>query len=108
MVRKEIWAHILAYNLVRKVMLQSAMMYKRKPREMSFKLALQVICAFRQVGILSVNDNEMYATFLRVLASKKTGQQKRCSEPRVVKRRPKAFPRMQKPRDFYHKNGKAV
>lgn len=108
MVRKEIWAHILAYNLIRKVMLQAAMVHKRNPREMSFKLALQAMYAFRQAGILCENNHELYATFLRVIASKKTGQQKRRSEPRVVKRRPKAFPRMQKPRAYYHKKENAV
>ena len=101
MVRKEIWAHILAYNLVRKVMLQAAVMYHRNPREMSFKLALQMMSAFRQAGILCENNQELYAGFLKAIASKKTGKQKRPGQPRVVKRRPKAFPRMQKPRAFY-------
>lgn len=108
MVRKEIWTHLLAYNLVRKAMLQSAIMYKRNPREMSFKLALQTISAFRQAGILCENDHQHYALFLQVIASRKTGQQKRASEPRMVKRRPKAFPRMQKPRAFYQKKEKAA
>ncbi|OGT41673.1 MAG: hypothetical protein A3F13_03960 [Gammaproteobacteria bacterium RIFCSPHIGHO2_12_FULL_40_19] len=39
MVRKEIWAHILAYNLVRKMMAQAAVMYEKNPRQLSFKLA---------------------------------------------------------------------
>lgn len=108
MVKKEIWTHILAYNLVRKIMLQSAMIHKCNPREMSFKLALQTMSAFRQAGILCKGNNKMHATFLRVIASKKIGQQKRRSEPRMVKRRPKAFPRMQKPRAFYHKKRKAA
>jgi hypothetical protein len=108
MVKKEIWAHILAYNLVRKIMLQSAMIYRRNPREMSFKLTLQLIIAFRQAGILNKGNYESYATLFKAIASKKTGQQKRRNEPRVVKRRPKAFPRMQKPRASYHKLAKAV
>lgn len=108
MVRKEIWAHILAYNLVRKVMLQSAIIHKRNPRELSFKLALQAMSAFRQAGILCEHNRELYATFLQVIASKKTGQQKRLGEPRMVKRRPKAFPRMQKPRAYYHKKEKVT
>ena len=107
-VRKEIWAHILAYNLVRKVMLQSAIIHKCNPREMSFKLALQTMSAFRQAGILCESNGELYSIFLRAIASKKTGQQKGRVEPRVVKRRPKAFPRMQKPRAFYHKKRKAA
>ena len=108
MVRKEIWTHILAYNLIRKVMLQSAMIHKRSPREMSFKLALQAISAFRQAGILCESNRQHYDLFLQVIASRKTGKQKRRSEPRMIKRRPKAFPRMQKPRAFYHKKEKAA
>jgi Transposase DDE domain len=107
MVRKEIWAHILAYNLVRQTMLQSALIHQCNPREMSFKLALQTISAFRQAGILC-ESNQHYALFLQVIASRKTGQQKRASEPRMIKRRPKAFPRMQKPRAFYQKDEKAA
>lgn len=108
MVRKEIWAHILAYNLVRKVMLQSAIIHKRNTREMSFKLALQAMSAFRQAGMLCGHNPELYTTFLRIIASKKIGQQKRSGEPRMVKRRPKAFPRMQKSRAYYHKKEKAT
>jgi len=107
MVRKEIWAHVLAYNLVRKVMLQAAVLYQRNPREMSFKLTLQMMSAFRQAGILHEKDRDFYAGFLMAIAAKKTGQQKRQGQPRVVKRRPKAFPRMQKPRAAYQKKVKS-
>ena len=68
---------------------------------MSFKLALQMISAFRQAGYLSESEQEVYTALLKALISKKTGKQKRLSQPRVVKRRPKAFPRMQKPRAEY-------
>lgn len=101
-VRKEIWAHILAYNLVRKMIAQAAVMHGRNPCRMSFKLALQMMSAFRQAGILSEN-HEAYGEFLRAIAYKKTGNQPGRCEPRMVKRRPKAFPRLQKPRSFYHK-----
>jgi len=102
MIHKEIWAHILAYNLVRKIMAQAAVIYQRNPREMSFKLALQMMSAFRQAGILSEN-NKIYASFLQSIAYKKVGNRSGRSEPRMVKRRPKAFPRLQKPRDYYHR-----
>jgi len=68
---------------------------------------LQTISAFRQAGILC-QSNQHYALFLRVIVSRKTGQQKRFSEPRMIKRRPKAFPRMQKPRASYHKKEKTI
>ena len=101
MVRKEIWAHLLAYNLVRKEMLQAAIKYNRNPREMSFKVALQMMGAFLQAGVLSPDNHEVYERFQKAIVSKKIGGQKRLPEPRVIKRRPKAFPRLQKPRHLY-------
>jgi hypothetical protein len=47
MVRKEVWAHLLAYNLIRKVMAQAAEVHGKNPRKMSFKLAQQSIESFR-------------------------------------------------------------
>lgn len=108
MVRKEIWAHILAYNLIRKMMAQAGLLYQRNPREMSFKLALQMLSAFRQAGILSEKNLDQYCRFLKGIARKKTGGQPGRSEPRMVKRRPKAFPRLQKPRSFYHDTERCI
>ena len=103
MVRKEIWAHILAYNLVRKIMTQAAVIHDKNPRQMSFKLAMQMMSAFRQAGILSEKNQSVYSVFLKAIAYKKIGTQPGRHEPRMVKRRPKSFPRLQKSRGFYHR-----
>ena len=50
---------VLAYNLIRKIMAQAAVLHHRNPREMSFKLALQMLFAFRQAGIFSEKDEKM-------------------------------------------------
>ena len=47
LVRKEIWAHVLAYNLIRTVMAQAAAGEGVAPRSISFKATLQVLEAFR-------------------------------------------------------------
>src|SRR3954468_23874092 len=47
LVRREIWAHVLAYNLIRTVMAQAAAGEGVAPREISFKATLQVFEAFR-------------------------------------------------------------
>lgn len=104
MVHKEIWVHILAYNLIRKIMAQAAYAHDKKPRELSFKCALDTIKAFRERGLLSENNEKIYAALLKSIARNVVGNRPGRSEPRVVKRRPKAFPRMQKPRHLYHKN----
>src|SRR4051812_17947601 len=49
MVRKEIWAHVLAYNLIRTVMAQAAAAYGLAPRSLSFKGAVQTLQAFQPV-----------------------------------------------------------
>ena len=46
MVEKEIWAHLLAYNLLRTVMAVAASENDVEPREISFKGAKQALTAF--------------------------------------------------------------
>jgi len=49
LVRKEIWTHILAYNLIRTIMAQAATMHGVEPRTISFKGAIQTLQAFQPV-----------------------------------------------------------
>jgi hypothetical protein len=46
MVQKEIWAHLLAYNLLRTVMAVAARKNGLEPRQVSFKRAKQAVTAF--------------------------------------------------------------
>lgn len=101
MVRKEIWVHLLAYNLIRKIMAQAAILHDKRPRELSFKLALQTIKAFQQKGILDEDNYSVYKKLLNALVGKVIIKRDDRHEPRVVKRRPKPFPRMHQPREFY-------
>ena len=43
LVRKEIWTHILAYNLIRTIMAQAATKHGIDPRSISFKGAIQTL-----------------------------------------------------------------
>ena len=47
LVRKEIWTHILAYNLIRTIMAQAADTHKITHRSISFKGTLQTLEAFQ-------------------------------------------------------------
>ena len=47
LVRKEIWTHLLAYNLIRTVMAQAAEKHEVQPRTLSFKGTLQTLEAFQ-------------------------------------------------------------
>jgi hypothetical protein len=106
-VRKEIWAHLLAYNLIRRIMAQSANCHNKKPRELSFKLALQMIEAFHQAGVFSEENKILYARLLTAIAYKTVGNRPGRREPRRVKRRPKAFPRLQMARHSYKEHRSA-
>ena len=46
LVRKEIWTHILAYNLIRTIMSQAANKHGIQPRTISFKGAIQFLEEF--------------------------------------------------------------
>lgn len=102
MVRKEIWCCILAYNLIRKTMAQAAIIHNKSPRELSFTHTLNLIKAFRDKLIFSENNRSFYNILLKSIVQIKVGNRPNRREPRVVKRRPKAFPRMQKPRKKYN------
>ena len=82
-------------------MAQAAILYGKHPRELSFKLALQTIRAFQQKGIFDEDNQESYKKLLNTLVRKALVKRDGRYEPRVIKRRPKAFPRMQQPREFY-------
>ena len=57
MVRKEIYVHLLSYNLIRTVMAQAAHQAKVLPRQISFKGSIQMLNAFRD-KLLSASDAE--------------------------------------------------
>src|SRR5205823_14328192 len=48
MVRKEVWAHLLAYNLIRGLMAKAAEEFGGDPRDLSFKGALQALTGFAE------------------------------------------------------------
>ena len=98
MVRKEIWAHLLAYNLIRKIMWSNAQLLGCRVYELSFKLALQILRTFYQSELNSISCDD---SFFHIAAYKKVANRPNRHEPRAVKRRPKRFPRLQKPREVY-------
>lgn len=91
MVRKEIWACLLAYNLVRHRILQAAMTRKRSPRHISFTASMQKIAASWAQGPLldEADASALLETELKHLAGHRVGHRPNRVEPRAVKRRPK-------------------
>ncbi len=100
MIRKEFWAHLLAYDLVRGAMAGAAARHGVPPRGVSFQGARQTLEAFRvELGRARGEAAAVLAdAALGAIASHRVGGRPDRVEPRVVKRRPKAYPRMQEPR----------
>ena len=100
MLRREIWAHLLAYNLVRQVMAQAAKQKGLSPRGISFAGAKQTMGAFRVA--LQGSEGELWrrlvGAMLGAIAGHQVGKREGRCEPRQVKRRPKTLPMMTRPR----------
>jgi hypothetical protein len=100
MVRKEIWAHLLAYNLIRAVMAQAAVLHDTHPRQLSFTRTMRIMEAFRPI-IAQASRTELpriYKQMLNMIAFHKVANRPNRSEPRQRKRRPKPYKLMTKPR----------
>jgi hypothetical protein len=97
MVEKEIWVYLLAYNLIRVLMAQAALFADLLPRQISFKHTLQLWLSWR-LNDLCAHDDEKLASLFILIAQQQVGKRPGRIEPRAVKRRPKPFPKLMKPR----------
>lgn len=97
MARKELWVYLLAYNLIRLLMAQAALLADQIPRQFSFKHTVQVWCSWHQRGGHCTDGTLMYDLLL-LIAEPRVGLRPGRIEPRQRKRRPKAFPLMTTPR----------
>ncbi len=103
LVRKEIWTHILAYNLIRTIIAQAASQHDVEPRSISFKGAIQTLEAFQPlIAILGERDSthrrNLYQKLLDAIATHRVADRPDRFEPRLRKRRQKKYDRMMKPR----------
>ena len=100
MVRKEIWTHLFAYTLLRTLMCKATTGSNRTPFQLSLQGAKQ---QFNKMLPLLANQaksvrKRLYQVLLEQIAADLLPLRPHRSEPRVVKRRPKPFPRMKQPR----------
>jgi len=100
MVRKEIWGHLLVYNLLRAVMAQAALGHRVVPRQVSLQGARQTLAAFHsQLAQASPSRREgIIQIVLSAIASHRVGTRPDRYEPRACKRRPKPYPLLRVPR----------
>jgi hypothetical protein len=104
LVRKEIWTHILAYNLIRTIMAQAATKHGIEPRSISFKGTLQTLEAFQP--LIDFQDQRgscyrlnLYQRLLDAVVVHRVADRPDRFEPRKKKRRPKPYDRLMKSRD---------
>jgi hypothetical protein len=100
MVRKELWCGLLAYNLIRQTIAQSALEHSVSPRRLSFTAAMQKLAA---TWCLLPLAEDSLAILLAItqrehLAGHEVGNRPDRIEPRAVKRRPKAHALLTRPR----------
>ena len=103
LVRKEIWTHVLAYNLIRTVVAQAAVTHGLLPRSISFKGAMQTLEAFQPLLELGTARDaafrlRVYHHLLDAVATHRVADRPDRFEPRVKKRRRNHYGWLTKPR----------
>jgi len=92
---KQLWVHLLAYNVIRLLMAQAACDANVDPRSLSFKHTVQLWTEWTARGLSSTNDRQrLFAS----IAQCKVGHRPGRIEPRMRKRRPKPYPWLKVPR----------
>jgi hypothetical protein len=102
MVHKEIWTHLLAYNLLRTVMAVAAKENDIEPRKVSFKGAKQAVTAFapKIEAAQPADRGRLIDALLTTIAYHRVGDRPGRWEPRARKRRPKKANLLMQPRDI--------
>ena len=92
---KQLWVHLLAYNVIRLLMAQAACNANVDPRSLSFKHTVQLWTEWVARGLSSANDRQR---LFALIAQCKVGHRPGRIEPRMRKRRPKPYPWLKVPR----------
>jgi hypothetical protein len=99
---KEMWVYLLAYNLIRLLIAQAALLSDLLPRQISFKHALQLWLGWLSYANHTTKMDVEHLFFL--IAQRQVGNRPGRIEPRAVKRRPKPFPLLMQPRGIARNN----
>jgi len=79
MVIKEMWVYFLAYNLIRSIMLESAIYNKLLPRQLSFKHTVQIL-----KNVPNQYDNQLYKKIFSLIGQKVIGNREGRIEPAMI------------------------
>lgn len=94
MIRKEIAAHMLGYNIIRIIIAEACSHHRATPNQISFKGTVQLLNQFmpRFLSVRPLERANIYRVLLSMIISNKVGNRPGRVEPRAVKRRRKPFP----------------
>jgi hypothetical protein len=112
MVEKEMWMYVIAYNLIRAIMVETALTHDMDCERISFKGTVSTLRQWAPaMTLLQLEMEEREALYLKMLyyiAKDKLLQRPGRMEPRARKRRPKNYQLLNKPRgefsEIYHRN----
>ena len=100
-VRNEFYMHLVAYNLIRRVIAVAAFAAGTEPWKISFKGTLQILNNLLPILSMHVSTDEWCQTLLDSIVTHEVGNRPDRYEPRVKKRRPKSYKLMCEPRQNY-------
>ncbi|WP_199755763.1 transposase [Chroococcidiopsis cubana] len=100
MIRKEIYAYLMAYNLLRSLMWSAGTIYTTPPLRLSLQGTRHHLINFipKLLAASFKTRLRIYRTLLKIIVHKAVPERPGRSEPRVKKRRSKAYPFMTKSR----------
>jgi putative transposase len=100
MLRKELWAHLLGYNLTRAAQAQAGLDQELLPWRLSFAGARDLVSEMREQLTWSAEGHRaaLLLALWVALGQRKIVDRPDRVEPRRVKRGPKAYPRLRQPR----------
>jgi hypothetical protein len=104
MLHKEVYAHLIAHNLIRCLMAQAAAEHAVALERISFKGTLDALRQFSQAmsqARTRKKRSQLWAQLLKTLAEDLLPERPGRREPRAVKRVKRKYPRLSKPRHLF-------
>jgi len=97
--RNEVRMHLLAYNLIRGVMVESAIQAGTVPWQISFKGTVQILNQLLPTSMNTTEPLQWAQQVLKAISEHVVGNRPNRVDPRVIKKRPKGYKLMNRPRN---------
>jgi hypothetical protein len=111
MIDRSLAMHLLAYQLIRGLMQEAAQTWDVPLERISFQGAVDAARHFGEALLRARSRRkrtELMAELMRILAADKVPERPGREEPRRLKRRPKAFPWLNRPRRSYRRSAQTA